>query len=103
MMSIMLAITVPITIYVFKKSKFRWVKMMFTLCVLQNVFTLYLGFGDFYEQSKHSETNTIAMSFIVSSACFFFFMTTILLYWLFGFKYWVISIEVPRFLKGETE
>jgi hypothetical protein len=26
----------------------------------------------------------------------------VLIYWLFGFKYWVISVEVPRFLNGRT-
>ena len=49
MMIIMLCISVPATIYAFKKSKFRWVKMMFSLCVMQNVSTIYLSFGDYYE------------------------------------------------------
>ncbi len=34
---------------------------------------------------------------------FFFFFTSNLMYWMFGFKYWVISIEVPRLIAASKE
>jgi hypothetical protein len=98
----MIGITVPATVYVFKHSAFSWVRMMFILCILQNVSTLYLSFGDYFEESYYSVTNTEAVAWVISTACFFFFFVTILIYWLFGFKYWIISREVPRFLEGSS-
>lgn len=32
---------------------------------------------------------------------FFFYFVSNLMYWLFGFKYWVISIEIPQLLAVE--
>ena len=42
------------------------------------------------------------MAYTISSSVFLFFVFSVLIYWLFGFKYWVISVEVPRFLNGST-
>jgi hypothetical protein len=40
------------------------------------------------------------VSWVIATAVFFFYWISILIYWLFGFKYWVISIHVPRFIGG---
>lgn len=102
LMFIMIGITITATIYVFKHSEFYWVRMMFILCILQNVATLYLSFGDYFEESYFSATNTYAVAWVNGTSVFFFFFITILIYWLFGFKYWIISREVPRFLEGSS-
>lgn len=34
---------------------------------------------------------------------FLFYFTSNLMYWLFGFKYWVISIEVPHLIEAQKE
>ena len=39
----------------------------------------------------------------MSSAVFLFFFFTVIIYWFFGFKYWIISIEIPRFLNEEYD
>lgn len=43
------------------------------------------------------------VSWLLGIAVFLFFLMTILIYWIFGFKYWVISNEVPRFLDNSEE
>jgi len=74
--------------------------MMFVLCIMQNFVTLFLSCGDYYEQSRYHTTHTDLVAWTISSAVFLFFFFTIIIYWLFGFKYWIISIEVPKFLNG---
>jgi hypothetical protein len=69
---------------------------------LQNFSTLYLSCADYLESSKYSESNPAKTATVVATAVFIFFFTTILIYWLFGFKYWIISREVPRFLEGNN-
>lgn len=34
---------------------------------------------------------------------FMFYFTSNLMYWLFGFKYWVISIEIPNVIEAAKE
>jgi hypothetical protein len=103
MMIIMIFISTIWTIKIFQKSKYAWVKFMYVLCVLQNYVTLYLSFGDYFEESNKHEQEPTVVAWTISSAVFLFFFFTIIIYWLFGFKYWVIAIEVPRFLKGSEE
>ncbi len=97
----MIVISTAATVYIFRKSSYQWVKFMYVLCVLQNYVTLYLSCGDYYEQSRYHYTETDLVAWTISSAVFLFFFFTIIIYWLFGFKYWIISIEVPKFLNGE--
>ena len=34
---------------------------------------------------------------------YFFYFISNLIYWLFGFKYWVISIEIPNLIAAQKE
>ena len=76
--------------------------MMFVLCIMQNFVTLFLSCGDYYEQSCYHSTQTDLVAWTISSAVFLFFFFSIIIYWLFGFKYWIISIEVPKFLNSDV-
>ena len=97
----MIVISIAATVYIFHKSGYQWVKFMYLLCVLQNFVTLYFSFAGYYEQSRYHETQTELVAWIITSAVFLFDFFSIIIYWLFGFKYWIISIEVPKFLNGE--
>ena len=98
----MIVISASLTFFVYCNSALTWVKGMFVLCVLQNIASLYFSVARFYE-IREAANHPYAASWIVSTAIFFYFVTSILLYWLFGFKYWVISIEVSRFINERTE
>ena len=74
--------------------------MMFTLCVVQNFVTLFLSMSDYLEESEIYQKKTTLVAWLVAIAVFLWFFMSIMIYWLFGFKYWVISIEVPRYLNG---
>lgn len=38
------------------------------------------------------------MTIVVATSVYLWMTTSILVYWLFGFKYWVIAVEVPNYL-----
>ena len=40
---------------------------------------------------------------MMAISIFLFYFTSNLIYWIFGFKYWVISIEVPRLIAESKE
>ena len=39
----------------------------------------------------------------ITVTIFLFFFISNLMYWLFGFKYWVIAVEIPIVLKENDE
>ena len=96
---LMILVSVFLTVSVFRRTDFTWIKGMFMLCILQNLASLYFSYAHYYAL-KDAMSRPYEASWIISTAVFPFFATSILLYWLFGFKYWVISIEVPRLFSG---
>jgi hypothetical protein len=59
--------------------------------------------SDYLEESEIYQEKTTFVAWLVAIAVFIWFLMSIMIYWLFGFKYWVISIEVPRYLNGNAE
>lgn len=98
-----LVLFVAATVYIWRKTEFSWVRKMFMLNVLLTVISMQMAFGDWLEESEWNFTHTVFTALNISVGCFLFFFLTILIYWLFGFKYWVISIEVPRFINGSSK
>ena len=102
-LGIALVLFTSATIYIWKKTEFSWVRKMFVLNVWLTFISIRMAFGDWLEESWWNYEYSILTALNISTACFLFFFVTILIYWLFGFKYWVISIEVPKFINGKSE
>lgn len=69
---------------------------MFAICIIQDIETSQFELTQYLESDKTFRDNNVQLVTLgVSSSIFFFFFTNNLIYWLYGFKYWVISIEVP--------
>ena len=39
--------------------------------------------------------------YLIGFSIFIFYFVSNLMYWLFGFKYWVISIEIPQLISNQ--
>ena len=39
--------------------------------------------------------------YLIGLSIFLFYFVSNLIYWLFGFKYWVISIEIPQLISNQ--
>ena len=79
-----------------KNSQFEWVRFMFLLCIGQDIVTFYLYFVLLKAESPgcidgHPEAISIQVGIFVG----LYFLFNNLIYWFYGFKYWVIAIEVP--------
>lgn len=69
---------------------------MFFLCIVQDLATSQFELTQYLEASKQFHLNHVqSVAWGVATSIFFFFYMNNLIYWLYGFKYWVISIEVP--------
>ena len=102
MMAIMTVYSTYWLIQVLKNSTFRWVQFMLFLCVVQNLNSFWEGVLYYTEVSPWHASHPRAQSIMYSITVFLFYFLSNLIYWLFGFKYWVISIEVPKaFNKSE--
>ena len=88
-------------IYVLLKSSFRWVKFMLFLCVVQNANTVLLAVAVFLEITAWHQAHRDELMFIMGGSIFLFYFVSNLMYWLFGFKYWVISIEIPQLISQQ--
>ena len=98
MCSLMTIYSVYAFIYVLYNSKFRWVQFMLFLCIIQNADTTLLAIGVYWEVTPFHQENQDFLAWFMFVTIFFFYFTSNLLYWLFGFKYWVISIEIPNMI-----
>lgn len=91
-------ISVYAFIYVLLKSGLRWVQFMLFLCVIQNADTTVLAVALFLEISPWQQAHREELMYMIGISIFLFFFVSNLMYWLFGFKYWVISIEIPQLI-----
>ena len=76
---------------------------MLFLCVIQNLNTIWIAVLDYLDATHYHKNHAEAQAIMDTICIFFFFGTSNLMYWLFGFKYWVISIEVPRLISASKE
>jgi hypothetical protein len=85
-------------IYALKHSNFKWVQFMLFLCIVQNANTVILAIAVFLEVTPWHQAHRMELMYIIGFSIFFFYFVSNLMYWLFGFKYWVISIEIPTLI-----
>jgi hypothetical protein len=96
--ALMTVISVYAFIYVLLKSSFKWVQFMLFLCVIQNANTVVLAVAVFLEICPWHQAHRDELMIIMGVSIFLFYFVSNLMYWLFGFKYWVISIEIPQLI-----
>ena len=82
------------------KTNFRWVQLLFLLSLLQDLGTCQFMLFTWLEQDNSFRArNEQLVAWGVATALFNFFGLNNLIYWLYGFKYWVIAREVPAAYK----
>lgn len=80
------------------KTKFKWVQNMILLCLWSNIFSLFDDAHDIFSGwNAYSE----AVLTFIDVGSYYGFQNSI--YWLFGFKYWVIGKEVPDMINEEQQ
>lgn len=89
--------------WAFKKDIYNFMKLLIFLCLIADIGTAFLSIGlaletdyEFHKNNKLFVANLIGWDTLV------FNTPTNLMHWLFAYKYWVISIEVPNALSKET-
>lgn len=86
------------------KTAFKWVKLMLFLCVAQSASDLLFGVSLYLETiASWHDSHVEGEHYFVMLAVFLEYFLQNVTYWLFGFKYWVVSIEMSRFLKPAEE
>jgi len=97
----MIIVTSILTLMMCQRNGFSWVNRMYVMCFMSNFASLYLSFAQYFEETCYNFSHNLMVSWVIGTAVFFFYWLTIMIYWLFGFKYWVISIHVPHFIGGD--
>ena len=90
-------------IWSLRKTNLRWVQVMFLLCTIQNLNSFWIQCLSYATITKFHANHQYAQWIMFSIAVFLFYFTSNLMYWLFGYKYWVIAIEVPRLIAAGEE
>lgn len=103
----MTTLTVAMTcvlVWSFKKKVYNFMKVLIFLCIIANIGTAMLSVGLALETDSTFHINhTEPLAHLIGWNTFFFNAPTNVMHWLFGYKYWVISVEVPRALSGENK
>jgi len=71
---------------------------MLFLCTIQNINMACLAIAVFLEVTPWHQAHRVELMYFMGVTIFLFNGVSNLLYWLFGFKYWVISIEIPTLM-----
>lgn len=90
-------------VFVMRFSKFRWVQFMIFLCIIQNFDTALVAIGVYWEVTSFHQEHEPFLAYFCGITIFLFYFVSNTIYWLFGLKYWVISIEIPHLLKKQRE
>jgi hypothetical protein len=79
-----------------KHTAFRWVQVIFFFSIVQDLTTFQTMYAVYLESDVVFRTaHPQFVAIFVGTAIFNFYFMNNLIYWLYGFKYWVMSIEVP--------
>lgn len=89
--------------YVKKYSHFKWVQMMIGLCFLSNFFTLFFIVVDRQERKAWHQAHPKLECVLMFCAIWTLYGFQNVIYWLFGFKYWVIALEIPTMIQEDNE
>ena len=88
----------------FKKRVYFFMKGLIILCIIADVGTGLLSIGLALETDPvYHEDHQVFVARTIGWDTLLFNWPTNLLHWFFGFKYWVISIEVPLALSGKIQ
>ena len=89
--------------YAFKRKIYDFMKLLIILCLIADIGTAFLATGLALEtDSIYHEDHKYFVARMIGWNTLIFNLPTNLMHWLFAFKYWVISVEVPRVLAGEV-
>ena len=96
-----LLIALIVTMYkVCVYTRFTFLITLISLYLIADVSTIILSIGINYEQTDFSENHPYLIAISIGVSTFFFNFGTNTVLWLFSFKYWVISREVPKLFDG---
>ena len=80
--------------------RFRFLLLLCLILIVTDISTALLAVGIGMENTNIHVERTLGLASEVGITTFFFNGGTLLLHWLFSFKYWVISLEIPKVLKA---
>ena len=101
-MSTLSIVMIVVLVWAFKRKLYNFMKILLVLCILADLGTGLLSIGLALETDKTFHVNHVQpLATLIGWNTFLFNCPTNLLHWMFGYKYWVISVEVPLALSGE--
>ena len=77
-------------------KSFKFLVMLISLLIVSDIAVMVLSVAFYYEKTEYLNDHALEMSIIIGVGTFFFNMGTNTMHWLFGYKYWIISREVPK-------
>jgi hypothetical protein len=95
-MTVLTIIMIWVLYFAFKKKLYSFMKILILLCILADIGTGMLSVGLALETDPiYHKNHESFVAQLIGWNTFWFNWPTNLLHWMFGFKYWVISVEVP--------
>ena len=97
----MLLIALLVTLHkVCVYTRFTFLTTLISLYLITDVATIILSIGIYYERTEISDHYPYLLAVTIGVSTFLFNFGTNTVLWLFSFKYWVISREVPKLFDG---
>ena len=81
-------------------TRFTFLTTLICLYLITDVGTIILSIGIYFEQTEISDHHPYVLAITIGVSTFLFNFGTNTVLWLFSFKYWVISREVPKLFDG---
>lgn len=97
-MSWVCIIATMITFKIWFDYRFRFLMLLSICLIVTDISTALLAVGLGLENTDVHVERKSQLAWTVGISTFFFNGGTLLLHWLFSFKYWVISLEIPKVL-----
>ena len=98
-MSLITVIASFIMVKIWFDYRFRFLLLLCLILIVGDISTALLSVGWGMENTKIHVERTKELALEVGITTFFFNASTLLLHWLFSFKYWVISLEIPKVIQ----
>ncbi len=83
--------------------RFRYLLYLCIILIVTDISTALLAIGIGLENTAVHVEKTKQLAIEVGFTTFFFNGGNLLLHWLFSFKYWVISQEIPKVLQSTEQ
>lgn len=101
-MSWVTVIAILIMIKIWYDYRFRFLLLLCAILIITDVGTAILSVGIGLENTNVHTERTEELAIVVGITTFFFNGGSLLLHWLFSFKYWVISREIPKVISANN-